>query len=417
MNPGRTILATLFIASAVTRAQVIPEAEGPALPVSGTLHYDLHYSQTAQFYRGSQGDAQSSVLSGDVAYMNASQVRPFSLTYSGGDRWNISGGSYGRGYFQHLLVSQGVLRRNWSFNLSDDASLMPQTPTTGFSGIPGVGSLPSEPAQPSQQILTLNTRSIYNMVNSSFTRSLDHATSLGIDGSYSILRFPNGGGLESSQLQLSPQVTWRLNALNSIFCQYSYSRFRYPGYSIVTQNQSVSCGLQRIWNRRLKTSISAGPQRVTSTSGAGVTPTTGLFLNATAGYQARSASATLGYLQTATGSGGALIAFGTRIHDVNAELARQFGRNMTLSASGAYMRTQSLMQINIINLQLSGVTNGEFGGVSASRRLGRYINVNANYTATRQSSNSALQANAIRGLSQVIGFGIGYSPREMHFRK
>jgi hypothetical protein len=73
------------------------------------------------------------------------------------------------------------------------------------------------------------------------------------------------------------------------------------------------------------------------------------------------------------------------------------------------MRTKGLNQ--------AGVTNGEYGGVAATRQLGRYISVFANYTAIQQSSSSVLTANAISGLSQVIGFGIGYSPREIHFRK
>jgi hypothetical protein len=73
------------------------------------------------------------------------------------------------------------------------------------------------------------------------------------------------------------------------------------------------------------------------------------------------------------------------------------------------MRTQGLQQ--------TGVTNGKYGGAAATQRLGRYITVFANYTAIQQSSSSALPSNAINGLSHVIGFGIGYTPRELHFKK
>jgi hypothetical protein len=76
-----------------------------------------------------------------------------------------------------------------------------------------------------------------------------------------------------------------------------------------------------------------------------------------------------------------------------------------------------LVQISVVKLELSGVTNGKYGGVSATQQLGRYISFYANYTAIHQSSSAALTGNAILGLSQVIGFGIGYTPREMHFRK
>jgi hypothetical protein len=63
------------------------------------------------------------------------------------------------------------------------------------------------------------------------------------------------------------------------------------------------------------------------------------------------------------------------------------------------------------------VINGKTGGASATQRLGRYVIVSINYSALQQSSSAALPANAISGLSQVIGFSIGYSPREMHFKK
>jgi hypothetical protein len=55
--------------------------------------------------------------------------------------------------------------------------------------------------------------------------------------------------------------------------------------------------------------------------------------------------------------------------------------------------------------------------VSASRRLGRYFNVFANYTAIQQSSNYGLSANVVNGLSQVIGFGVAYSPRDINLKK
>jgi hypothetical protein len=120
-------------------------------------------------------------------------------------------------------------------------------------------------------------------------------------------------------------------------------------------------------------------------------------------------TATLGYMQASSGGAGVINQVGVRNKDINAALSRQQGKNLSLSATGGYMRTQGLQQ--------AGVTNSKFAGVSASRRWGRYINSSVNYTATQQSSSSALPANAISGLSQVIGFSIGFSPREMRFRK
>jgi hypothetical protein len=409
MRQGYTLLAIFFIASAVTEAQVVPAVTpGPnRLPVvSGTLRIDLRYSQTAQIY--SNETTQSAVASGEVTYASPSERRPTTLTYSGGDMWNFSGVGGESGVFQHLLVSQGILGRNWSWSISDDVSYMPQSPTTGFSGIPGVGNLPT-PTTPSQTILTLNTRSVDNLVNSSYTHSLNHATSLSINGSYGILRFPDGNGLETNQWEAGTQITRRLNAHNSIFGEYSYSRYGYPGYTITMGTQSAQFGVQRTWNRRFSTSASVGPEWTQGSDSAQIPSSTEVAANANATYQARSTIAFLGYSQGTAGSSGAISSFGTHNYDAIAGVTRQIGRNLSLGGSGGYMRTRGL--------KLAGVTNSEYGGVSATQRLGRYFTVFANYTATKQLSSSVLSMNAIHGVSQAISFGIGYSPREIHFRK
>jgi hypothetical protein len=403
-------MAILFITvSASTRAQVAPAATGPIGPlVSGSLHYSLNYTQTAQFYSRTQGVSQTCGTTGEVTFINA-KAHPFALTYSGGDMWTISGAGGESGVYQHLMASQGFAGRFGAFNLNDNVSYMPQAPTIGFSGIPGVGNLPGEPGAPTQPILTLNTRSVNNMTGASFSHSLNHATSLSISSGYAILRFPDGNGLETNSLQVGSQLTRRLNALNSISGQYAFSRFSYPGATVSMGTQSAEFGYMRTWSRRLHTSISAGPEWVQGSAGSNIPASTNLTMSANMTYAARSMTATLGYMQGSSGGAGVTNQVGVQNKDVNAGLSRQQGKNLSLSVTGGYMRTQGMQQ--------AGVTNGKFVGVSASRRWGRYISSSVNYAATQQSSSSALPANAISGLSQVVGFNIGFSPREMRFRK
>ena len=411
MKPSLILVAFLVVISAGARAQVAPAATGPTgLPLSGTLHYDLHYTQTAQFYGGTQGNTQRSIVSGEVAYANAGTVHPFALSYSGGDMWTISGPGESTGIFQHLLASQGFLGRSWTFNLSDDVSYMPQSPTIGFSGIPGAGSLPGAPGEPIQPILTQNTRSIHNDVSPTFTHRLNHATDLSISGSYEILRFPDSNGLEINSLQAGPRITRRLNALNSFSGQYTFTHTSYPGYTSFTMGtQSAMFIYERTWSRRFKTSAGAGPQWIQSSDSAVVPTSTDLTVSANATYDVGRTTAMLSYNQGASGGAGVTTQIGVHNYDAMAGLSRKFGRNLNVNATGAYMRTQGLTQ--------SGVTNAEYGGVAVTRQWGRYIVVNANYTATHQSTSAALPANAISGLSHVIGFGIGYSPRETRLRK
>lgn len=418
MKVSSTLLVVFLVACAAVRAQVVPAVEGPTgLPVSGTLHYSLLYTQTAQFYGGSTGTVQNAVASGELSYANSSAAHPFGVTYSGGDIWNISGEPEGTGVFQHMLISQGLARRYWTFKLMDDVSYLPQAPVSGFSGIPGVGGLPSPPTPPIQPILTLETRSVFNTVSPDFTRTFGRATSLDLGAKYTILRFPDGNGLDTDSVQANGQITKRLDARNSLTGQYVYEYTSFPGYSVLTTvTQSGLFGYQRIWNRQFKTSLSAGPEWVQSSDNLLVPPSTNLTVNASANYDLRSTSASITYNRATTGSAGEASEVGMRNDDVSVAAAQKFGRNLTISATGSYMRTQGLFLLSGQNV----VTNAEFGGVSAMRRLSRYFTLSANYTVIQQSSTfagSTQPANIVNGLSQEVGFSIAYSPRDINLKK
>jgi len=405
-------MAILLSISASTRAQVAPAATGPAspggppgLPVNGTLHYSLNYTQTAQFYGGTQGDRQTSGVNGEVAFITT-KAHPFALTYSGGDMWTISGAGGGSGVYQHLLASQGFVLHTWLFNLNDNVSYTPQAPTTGFSGIPGVGSLPGEPGAPTEPILTLNTRSIRNQASANYRHDLNYETSFSMGGNYAILNFPDGNGLDIDQEQVQPQMNWRLNALNSVSAQYMYSRFSYLGSTFAMGTQSAQFSYLRVWNRRLNTNIDLGPEWIHSSNDSIVPSSTGFTANAGIVYQTRSTSATLNYFRATTGGTGVGTLIGIHNNDASLELSHTYGRNLTVGASGSYLCTQGLLQ--------TGVTNGKFGGVNATQRLGEYITASASYTAIQQSSSQTLTTNTLNGLYQVISFSIAYHPREKH---
>ncbi len=430
MKICKLVLATLVAACAAAGAQVVPAISGPELPLSGTLRYDLRYGQIAQFYAGSQGDSQTSSVSGDLSYANYSPAWPFALTYSGGDLWNISGSGGESGVFQHMLASQGVVRRKWSLQLSDDVDYIPQAPTTGFSGIPGVGDQTSQTGQTTQSVLTLNTRSVTNTTTANLSRRIGPATSLTGGGSYSVLRFPDNNGLEDNQWQVNGQISRRLSASDSIFGQYAYSRSTYPGDTVAMDTQSVLFGYTRTWGRRFQTSVSMGPEWET-TSGIQIdvlgvvvpiasSTSSGLTVNASASYATRTTTSSLSYFQGTESGAGVLESFGSHNKDLSGGISRTFGRDLTIGASGAYMRSQALIsgiELELGLVQPGAVISAEYGGVTATRKWGRYLSFYANYTATEQSSGSTLPTNAISQLSQVIGFGVSYSPRVMHFKR
>jgi hypothetical protein len=122
----------------------------------------------------------------------------------------------------------------------------------------------------------------------------------------------------------------------------------------------------------------------------------------------RSESASLNYNRGINGGVGYLPA-GT-VDSVNGDFSREFGRDLTIGLTGAYERTASLQTSG-------GVTEARYGGAQATRRLGRYLNVVASYSAIDQSSSLTSQTNVLNQLYQVISFGIAYSPRETHLRQ
>jgi hypothetical protein len=98
-----------------------------------------------------------------------------------------------------------------------------------------------------------------------------------------------------------------------------------------------------------------------------------------------------------------------------------------IAAEFAYVcQIDNVYNYCLVPLSITPVTNARYGGAQATRKLGRYFNVFVNYTAIDQSSNLQIavpnaplsyNANILNGMYQVIGFGIGYSPREIRLMK
>ena len=460
MKPSLTLMAILFITvSASTRAQVAPAAKGPASPggllgppVNGTLHYSLNYAQTTQFGSGQDGQ-QTSIVSGDAGYTNISKRLPFSMQYGGGYGWPWNGPSTAGNVFQHLSLTQGLVRRKSNFTASDNVSYSFQTPTVGFSGVPGTGGPitgSGTTTTSDQTILALNTRTLDNMTTVGFGQKLNYATSLNVGATFGQLYFIDNNGQNTNTLSANAGITRRLNRRNSASAQYSFSRFNYgantSGASSTaqisfSQVNSAQISFSRQWNRHITTSASAGPQWVSSSNSAVVPSSTRFSANASANGTFRFGTASLTYSRGTTGGSGYTPGAESDVVMANFGRSFRFGKNLTVGVNGSYTRTASLIAaefefactIDNVNyyiclapLNYKPVTNAGFGGVQATRKLGRHFNAFASYSAIDQSSslqtsvpNTPFSSNAtiLNGLNQVISFGIGYSPREWRFKK
>jgi hypothetical protein len=344
-----------------------------------------------------------------VDYGNKKERLPFSLNYGGGYTWTIAGPSYSTGLFQRLSLSQAYVQRKWRLSVSDDVSYRPQAPTTGFSGIPGIGEPigGSGPTPPSSElILTLNTHVVNNAVDGEYKHSLSYGTNFSVGAGSELLRYPDGNGLNTNTQMANAGFIGRLNARNSLSCNYRFSEFSYPLYGFSFTTNAGLLGFKRAWNRKITTYVAAGPQWTGSSDGTAVPSTTTVTADSAINYQFRFVSTGLRYSRGVNGGGGYLP--GGESDTVSANLSREFGRNLNVGVEGSYRRTAGLLN--------NGVTNSKYGGAQARRRIGRYFSVYANYTAMDQSSSSALPSNALSQLIHVVGFGIEYSPRETHLR-
>lgn len=391
-------LAAIFLAVCPRLlAQVAPAATAG----SADFRYTFRYSETAQF-GGSLGNWQTISPSAELEYSNGSTRHSFSLNYTGGYTSTLSGPSYSDGMFHRLLLSQAINWRKWNLNVSDDASYRPQAPTTGFSGIPGIGepigvSAPTN--SPSQSIFTVNTHVVENTVHGDLEHILNFATTLNLGGSSDLIRYPDGNALATNSQMANGGLTFRINARNSLSAQYLFSQFSYPDYSFTFRTNSGMFGFKRAWSRPLSSSISVGPDWIGSSNSSAVPSSIAMSVQAALNYQVRSWSAGLGYNRGTTGGSGYF--FGAENDSLVATFSRDFEKKLTVGLTGGYQHTSGLGSNSDIR--------GEFGGIQASTRLGRYCSIFANYTATTQSSTGSLPANVLNQLWQAASFGIAYS--------
>ena len=130
------------------------------------------------------------------------------------------------------------------------------------------------------------------------------------------------------------------------------------------------------------------------------------------------------------GGGGGYF-YGGKSDSLTAGLNHQFGRQIasqiSLEFTGGFRRTSSLISPTAtgegtvpVHWDFPGDISSEFGAVQATRALGRDFSVNGSYTATEQSyaqtQGAQAAVNALNGLWQVIGFGVGFTPQPIHLR-
>lgn len=396
------MLAISLAGCATIEAQVQPAATGPASKAvySGNLlHYTLRYTESGEWGRV-LGSWQTATAAGSLDYSTGKLRTPFTLNYSGGYNWTISGPDYTSGLFQNLWMSQGFSSAKWNLRLYDSVSYRHQSPTLDFFGIPGIGqqsggSIPTT-------ILTLRTRAVEDQGGASFDFDASKATKLSFGGSGYILRYPDGNGLSTNGIQANATLTQgHVSGRNSILVNYKFSRFSYPDDNFSFLTNSVLFGFQKNWSRKLSFSAQGGPEVLSSSNAQAIPTETRVSVNADVQYKSKFDTASLTYMRGTSGGSGYLV--GAEADTIDARFDRTFRSKLIVGVTGGYARTAGL--------QSSVIIKNESGSAHVSRQLGRFVTVNADYRVYNQSSAAKLATNTVSDVLQGFSFGINYSPR------
>ena len=135
-------------------------------------------------------------------------------------------------------------------------------------------------------------------------------------------------------------------------------------------------------------------------------PSTNVSFNASLAYAAAKTNYILNYSRGVSAGDG--VVAGAHTDAINVSAIRTLGRAWSVSGILEYNRSKSLP-----NGLLPIFTNDALvASGQVSRRLDHSLSVFASYTLQRQSiTGTAAVNNPFDGLSQILGFGITYSPR------
>ena len=410
------VAATGAAAQAIPAAVGSPRAPGFSLPTTaGSLHYSVSASETISLgYQGQNTTATTSNLSGNLGYLSGSETHPFSALYSAGYLFSNGTGGVPSSTFQTLGLSQIVTAGRYSIILADNVSYLPTAAAAGLSGIPGVGDANLPPGQfltGTQGVLSNYATRIDNTASGSISRALTGKTSLTGRATYAVDRFlgtQTYGAIESNSYSYILGAEHRLDARTTYGVNGNFARYVYLGQNISTDSQGVSAEFSRQLSRRASISLSAGPEYITSNTP--LIPSRLSFIASTGfSYTSRDSGFTVGYGRS-TGSGSGVIA-GALTDSITGAYQRRFGPSLQATSSVTYLRTQSLSQAPGLNFK----SNAIIGGVQVNRAIVRNVSLYGSYTLERQNYNGSTAGNfTFNGLTQILGFGVTYSPESLH---
>jgi hypothetical protein len=269
-------------------------------------------------------------------------------------------------------------------------------------------------------VLTHDSTNVSNALSGSVERRITPRTSISGTGSWSILRFPDGTGLDNTQISGELGLNYRIDTRDTVSGNAVYSTFSYgSGIDLTINTRGLNGVFQRVLSRKLTMSASVGPQWISSSDSALVPSRLTVATDLSLIYSAKYTTASLSYMRGVNGGSG--VQAGALSDSVGVSIGRNYGRDWMASVSANYTRTEGLLQsdalagtpgIGAAFPYAGGSGDTFYGGAQVSRRLGNSLSGFASYNLQHQSIDSSLAAqNAFSGLTQTFGVGITFSPR------
>jgi hypothetical protein len=411
-------LAPIFLLACAARAQTEPtptEPEPNALPiytgfqiptVNGTLRYSVSASERETLgYDGGNGNASSTNVTANFGFITPSKVHPLSLTYSGGYLANTTGQP--SSFFHQLAIGQQLTLKHWSFDVSNHFNYLPDTPSTGLAGLAGLGDLGASAAAQAQEALTPFDTRIEETAIGTAARRITGSTAVSGTVYFSAQRFLHTDyGIQSNALVLSPGLSHRVDARTELTLAYRYIDFTYLNSPATFTVNAATLQLRRKLTRKVDVDLAGGPQRIGGSTVAA--PRYTYLADARITYQGseqHGLSAGAAYSRSTNGGSG--IAFGAITDTVSGTLSRRLNRSLGVTAQFNFGRSTGLQQVTALPISSATIASG----LQVNQALTRTLSAFFSYSALQQSYSGIAQGiSPVNGISQILGFGLTYSP-------
>jgi hypothetical protein len=333
---------------------------------------------------GTTGWDELSTVSGHMELHRTGATTDFMVKYVGGGYIDAQNSVNDASYHQ-LEVSEILQFRRWTLTLDDLFNYLPDS-SFGFGGSgAGLGITLVNPfVPPSQTILTNLGQRLGNTALAQVQYEQSPRSAWTFSANYGLLHFVAPGYLDSSNVSISAGYNYSLSARDVLGLSYAFNAFRFSPAIESINSHLVQVTYGRHVSNRLMFQAGAGPQLYNITPIFG--PSEGVQLswgaNASLTYQLGHTSFAGNFTHGVSGGSGILTGATTSVATFSA--SHQFGQWTTLSGSVGYAMNSSLQGIDITAVSY----NGLYASAGISRQLNQSFGINANYSFSRQGTNS-----------------------------